>query len=80
MGVRKNSLQCHTLIFYFFPIFDNSSEPFQFSTFELGYLEHWGRLPGLGLVLVVPVLHTQGEQSKEEANKDDNEDTAKVVD
>ena len=36
--------------------------------------------PGGNLVFVIPVLKSKGDQSKEDADKDDNEDTTNVVD
>ena len=46
---------------------------------KLRDLDHSRLHPGRNLVLVIPVLKSKGDQSKEDSNKDDNEDTTNVV-
>ena len=43
-------------------------------------LDHSRLHPGVFLLLVVTVLESKGDDSKEDANKDDNKDTTNVVD
>ena len=42
-------------------------------------IDHSRLHPGWGLVLVIKVLKPKSDESKEDANKDDNEDTTNVV-